>query len=79
MLVSNLLKGGGGGGRNDYSVEQSLITAMHENYSNTDIFTGAKDKVLFRTDLVRSETTTFCIEHEAISNNTSISRTKSRW
>jgi len=32
MLVSNLLRVGGG--RNDYSVEQSVITAMHENYSN---------------------------------------------
>ena len=55
---------------------------MHENYSNTDIFTGAYDKTLLsRTDLVRSETTTFCTEHEAISNITCISKTiqKSRW
>jgi len=73
MLVSKLLKK-----RKKllFSGTRSLITAMHENYSNTAIFTGAKDKApLFRTDIIRSETTTFCTEHEAISNNTSISTT----
>jgi hypothetical protein len=30
-----------------FSGTRSMITTMHENYSNTDIFTGAKNRTLF--------------------------------